>query len=475
MSGYKSFIKNVGLLTIANFGSKILVFLLVPLYTNVLSTSDYGTYDLVFNTVSILVPLLTQNIIDGVLRFALDKDVNKDKVIDIGLKYFAISIFPVILILLLNIFFEVLPQFIPIEPYFFVIYVSQALSGIVLYYVRGLNRFKEIAFSSVLCSALVILCNIFFLIVFKLGLNGYFLANVIGPFVQIGYLFFILKGYRPNFIHVDRVLERQMLIYSRPLIANTVAWWFNNVFDRYIVTFFCGVAENGIYAVASKIPSILSVFQNIIGQAWIVSATDEFDPKDTNGFFTKMYNLYNSFMVLLGSTIIAANLLLAKIMYANEFYIAWKYAPFLTLSIVFGAVSGYVGGIMGAVKDSAQFAKSTVIGSFVNVILNLILVPYIGAFGSALSTLLCYIVIWALRMKSLSKYITLHLSLFRDCFSYLILFVQCVLMLLLYSNYIGLYISEALCFLSIIFLYNKELNLVLRKIIAISRKENDVH
>lgn len=48
-------------------------------------------------------------------------------------------------------------------------------------------------------------------------------------------------------------------------------------------------------------------------------------------------------------------------------------------------------------------------------------------------------------------------------------------MLLLYSNYIGLYISEALCFLSIIFLYNKELNLVLRKIIAISRKENDVH
>ncbi len=162
MSGYKSFIKNVGLLTIANFGSKILVFLLVPLYTNVLSTSDYGTYDLVFNTVSILVPLLTQNIIDGVLRFALDKDVNKDKVIDIGLKYFAISIFPVILILLLNIFFEVLPQFIPIEPYFFVIYVSQALSGIVLYYVRGLNRFKEIAFSSVLCSALVILCNIFF-------------------------------------------------------------------------------------------------------------------------------------------------------------------------------------------------------------------------------------------------------------------------------------------------------------------------
>lgn len=174
MSGYKSFIKNVGLLTIANFGSKILVFLLVPLYTNVLSTSDYGTYDLVFNTVSILVPLLTQNIIDGVLRFALDKDVNKDKVIDIGLKYFAISIFPVILILLLNIFFEVLPQFIPIEPYFFVIYVSQALSGIVLYYVRGLNRFKEIAFSSVLCSALVILCNIFFLIVFKLGLKWLF-------------------------------------------------------------------------------------------------------------------------------------------------------------------------------------------------------------------------------------------------------------------------------------------------------------
>lgn len=470
MSSYKSFIKNVGLLTIANFGSKILIFLLVPLYTSVLSTNDYGTYDLVFNTVSILVPLLTQNIVDAVLRFALDKDVNKNEVINIGIKYFAISLCPVVIALLINSIFDLIPQFTSIAPYFFVMYVAQALSGIILYYVRGLNKFKEIAVSSVLCSTLIIICNIVFLLIFKWGLSGYFLANVIGPFAQILYLFiYALRGYKPDLIHVDLDLEKKMLIYSRPLIANTVAWWFNNVFDRYVVTFFCGVAENGVYAVASKIPSILSVFQNIIGQAWIVSATDEFDSKDSNGFFTNMYNLYNCFMVILGSVIIGSNLLLAKIMYAKDFFVAWKYAPFLTLSIVFGAISGYVGGIMGAVKDSVQFAKSTIIGSFVNVILNLALVPFIGAFGSALATLLCYVIIWALRMNVLKMYITLHLSLFRDCFSYLILFLQCILMLLFNSKPLVLYISELSCLICIIVLYRHELNLVVQKAVSIVR------
>ena len=62
-------------------------------------------------------------------------------------------------------------------------------------------------------------------------------------------------------------------------------------------------------------------------------------------------------------------------MYAKDFYVAWKYVPWLTIAIVFGAMSGYIGGIFAAVKDSKIFAKSTVCGAITNVILNLILTP----------------------------------------------------------------------------------------------------
>ena len=69
MKGYKYLFKNIGLLTISQFGTKILVFLLVPLYTSVLSTSEYGTYDLFVTTINLLVPIVTLNLSDAVLLF----------------------------------------------------------------------------------------------------------------------------------------------------------------------------------------------------------------------------------------------------------------------------------------------------------------------------------------------------------------------------------------------------------------------
>ena len=64
--------KNTGLFTISSFGSKILGFLLVPLYTSKLTTSDFGTADLLSTTVSFLIPILTINIASAVMRFSID-------------------------------------------------------------------------------------------------------------------------------------------------------------------------------------------------------------------------------------------------------------------------------------------------------------------------------------------------------------------------------------------------------------------
>ena len=89
---YKYLLKNTGLLTISNFASKVLVFLLVPLYTSVLSTEEYGIYDLIVSTVSLLYPLLTLNIVDAVMRFTMDKDVDKKQVAYIGIRYVGISV-----------------------------------------------------------------------------------------------------------------------------------------------------------------------------------------------------------------------------------------------------------------------------------------------------------------------------------------------------------------------------------------------
>ena len=469
MAGYRSFFKNVGLLTLANFGTKILSFLLVPLYTSILTTAEYGTYDLAMSTIGVLVPFLTQNVVDAVLRFSMDKEVDEKAVLAIGFKHFLVSLVPVIVLLVGGFasgLFEGLDGFGPLV---FLLFASQALSGIVLYYVRGLNRFTDIAASSVMCSALVIVCNILFLAFFGWGLAGYFLANIIGPFLQCFYLLVRvgIKGANP--LHVDKGLEHDMLTYSRPMIANSVAWWFNNVSDRYIVTLFCGIGANGIYSVASKIPSILSVVQTVVGQAWTVSAVEEFDPEDSKGFFANMYAGYNCVMVVACSLIVACNLLLAKLLYANEFFGAWQYAPFLTISVVFGALAGYVGGVLAAVKDSKEFARSSVVGAVVNVALNLATVPFFGPSGAAIATLASYWATWFLRMRTLKKHMRIKVRLVRDYVSYALLVVQGFLFFAPIGA-VAIRAGEAVCVALILSLYRIEIFAALRKGRSIARR-----
>ena len=89
---YSELVKNTGILTIANFSSKILVFLLVPLYTSVLTTEEYGITDLIFSTVQLTVPIFTFNIADAVLRFTIEEDKDNNGVVVIAIKYTLISL-----------------------------------------------------------------------------------------------------------------------------------------------------------------------------------------------------------------------------------------------------------------------------------------------------------------------------------------------------------------------------------------------
>ena len=63
-------------------------------------------------------------------------------------------------------------------------------------------------------------------------------------------------------------LWRQMLAYCVPLIPTAVFWWIMGVSDRYLVKWFVGSDANGIYAVAYKIPTILTILATVFMDAW---------------------------------------------------------------------------------------------------------------------------------------------------------------------------------------------------------------
>ena len=85
MSNYRKLGINMLSLTIGNFASKLLSFCFVPFYTAVLSTSEYGTADIVTTTVTLLFPFFSLIICESMMRFALDKNENKEDVFRVGI------------------------------------------------------------------------------------------------------------------------------------------------------------------------------------------------------------------------------------------------------------------------------------------------------------------------------------------------------------------------------------------------------
>lgn len=455
MENYKYLFKNIGLLAISQFATKILVFFLVPLYTNVLSTAEYGTYDLFSTTVNLLIPIITLNVSESIIIYTMDTKYSNEDVISIGIKYsiigFGISFVFVGVNYVLNLF-PALNQYWYFLP---IMLVLNTLNTTFSYFARGIDKVKHTAISGVLSSAVLIACNIIFLLVLKIGLLGYFISNVLALLVQIVYLCITCNILHYVVLFPDKKTEKDMREFSYPLIANTIGWWINNSSDRYVVTLMCGIAVNGIYSVGYKIPSILNMFQSIFSQAWTISAVKDFDADDRNGFFSNVYNMYNCGMVIICSIVIISSRILAHVLYAKDFFSAWRFVPWLTIAIVFGSLSGFLGGVFSAVKDSKMFGKSTIAGALINLLFNVILVYFVGAIGAAVATTISFFIVWLIRIKHVKKYIKVNMKLARDSVAYFILILQGIL-LYLFDDSAFLYLLESALLCTQIIIFKEE-------------------
>ncbi len=400
---YKYLIKNTGILTISNFATKILTFLLVPLYTSVLSTQEYGTYDLIVSTVSMLYPVLCLNIVDGVMRFLMDKAGQEKQIFSIGAKFSLVSCLIAICITLLVSRF-IFSGIRGLEIYIIFYYIGSTFVQLLMQFAKGLERVHDMAIAGVLGVIVTISANLIFLLGFRWGLKGFFLANIASHVVQIIYYALRLKIWQYWATEkTDRQLQRAMLLYSVPLITTALSWTINSSADKYIVAFAMGTAANGLLAVAYKIPNILSVFQSIFTQAWQISGVKEYGTEASDAFYGRVFSMTNVMMCLLCSFLILLTRPLASLLYAKDFYVAWQYVPFLLVTTVLNCASGILGPILSAKKDSKGMAVSAIWGILTNIILNIVLVYLLGIQGVTIATAISSMMIFVIRRKYVGK------------------------------------------------------------------------
>lgn len=431
----KELFSNTLLFAISNFGTKAISFFLVPLYTFVLSTKDYGNIDLVSTTVYLIAPILTLNIQDAVLIFCLDKEYNPLQVLKVGIKMagYASALLGIGLIIVHNLpFFHLSIMY---SVYLYLTFIINAFYNIMIKYLKAVDKVTLVAVCGILNTLITCLLNIVLLLWVKLGVLGYLIANISGGMTAI--IIMIVFSDMPKIftVRVPKGLLKTMCLCSMPLIANAVAWWFNDTSDRYIIAFFCGAAANGIYAVSYKIPTILSTIQNTFCNAWAISAITDFDENDSDGFIGNVYMTYSCVLSLVCSGLLMCNIFIARFLYSNEFFSAWKFVPPLLVGSLFNGVALFEGCIFVAVKRTKLVSATTSLSAVVNTICNFVLIPFIGALGAAIATMTGYLILWVIRSIQIRKIIKMKADWKSQIFGFLVLLLQCTVALSFHKFY----------------------------------------
>ena len=422
MGKYKRLLSNTAILGAGTFASKVLVLLLMPFYTRILSTAEFGTSDLISQTANLLIPLAAVGICDGIFRFTLDSAVDKKKILSTGIAILFLGSALMCAFVQLLWFFDTLNDYILL----IALYVIAAnLHLAFANYIRAEGKNILFAVQGIINTVLTILLNILFLAVFEMSSTGYVLSVVVADFTLCIILFFAARLYKCISVKaIDTRVAKDMLKFSIPYIPTTIMWLITSVSDRYIVTAYRNVHENGLYAAAYKLPTMLSLVSGVFIEAWHFSSVKDASDEERAGFFGNVYDNFMGFMFFCGACIIAGAQIFTKILLSESYFESWRYVPILVIATVFSTLVSFLGSVYFLKKKSALSMLTAMAGAVTNIILNFLLIPKWGALGAAVATLVCYLLVYVIRAVNTKKYVRFDLHTLRLTLNTLLLAVQ---------------------------------------------------
>ena len=233
MDKYGKLVSNTMLLSIGSFGSKLLVFFMVRFYTGYLTPADYGTADLITQTATLLIPLVTLGITESVFRFAVNvSSGSRRRVFSAGLYIITGGCMIMVMFAPLMAHVKTLGAYTAM---IFCYVAASSYHSLCAQYVRALQKVRLYAVQGLINTMLVIVLNILFLAVFDMGIQGYVMSVIIADVAVTVILIFREKLWRHLVVRTGNILVKKMLLYSVPLIPTTMFWWIMSVSDRYMI------------------------------------------------------------------------------------------------------------------------------------------------------------------------------------------------------------------------------------------------
>jgi len=378
-------------------GTKFIQFILLPYFTNVLTRAEYGVIDLVISFSGLAVPIVTLELSDAVLRFGLSDNIDKRELLQNTLCVLLFAAASTVTFSPVLSFYQTIYNW---KWFVVVIIITQAIRTNFALFIKSENKIITYSVDSIMTAIIIAGFDIFFISYLKYGIKGYFISEIIGNVFSILYLF--IFGRISKYFVIKRKLNthllKEMLKYSIPLMFNAISWWITSFSDRVVLDMFFSPSEVGIYSVSAKIPAIVTTLLSVFTQAWIISAVKDFEKERDTSFFENIFNVYTALLFIMVSLIIVIIKPIIRIYVGREFFDAWYYVPLLLVGSAFLGISNYYGAVYAAAKANLLEIKSTIICAVTNIILNILLIPYLNILGAVIATMLSYIIVVIIRM-----------------------------------------------------------------------------
>lgn len=421
----KNLLKDTIVFAFGTLGSKAILFLLVPLYTNYLSAEQYGTAELVITIGQLIVPIITLSIWEAVLRIGLSNGQKKADVLCNGFIILEIGIILMIFITPMLEFYQPIREWKWYLCWYSILY---CLVQVELNYLKVVGKNKLFAGLSLLQTVVLAALNFIFMIKMNLGIKGYLLSIIISSMISAS-LIFILGKYAEELRNAksNRKLRSEMIRYSAPLIVTNISWWLIHSSDKIMIESMLTGVELGIYTVAAKIPGLINVITSVFSQAWGISSIKEIETTNDNIFYTRIFETYS--MSVFGIVIVFSALIkpFMRLYVGVEFMDAWCYVPILLVAAAFAAFSSFMGSLLCALKKSSHCMWSTMAGAVINIGLNYIFIKRIGLWGALVGTLCAQIGIAVIRVIDIIGNMKLKIDWNKFLLDAIVVIIQAVL------------------------------------------------
>lgn len=424
MSRAKDLIKNTSILLIAKISTQVINFLLLPLYTSMLTTEQYGEVDVYTSLVMIIVPLITLQLEMAIFRFYISEKSEQEKSNIVASGYGVVLMITIIV----SVAYFVLTQFVDInyKLLVFLFYLTQVFSVMLLQTCRAKGDNVSYGIGTLLNSSLAVMFNVVFIAFLGWKVEGILISYVIAQ--TVGCLYMIAKIKVHRILHkgkMDLIKCKELLFYSIPLVFNQIASWAINYSDRLIILTFWGQGINGIYSVANKFSNVAVTFFGVYNIAWTENVIRTLDDKEAGRYVSKVFEITFSLYLIIVTGVINLLPFLFDWFVNISFRDAYNHVPILLVAMFFSGMAANIGSLYIAYKRTKEVGITTALAGVCNVVLHFVLLNSVKLYAASISTLVSFAVLFIYRSIFAKKFFDLKVNIKAITFQIVIMIYSC--------------------------------------------------